>query len=134
MRRQDFPYSKCGSIPDIQECGIVIPFLECVVRAGPNSIDGGKMGNDMSEKDVVEAFLSQEPAENSPLATDGGRLCINEEVIAEWSEDALIVTPRKQGALHEQLKDRLVHNVLLRMAGQQPAYASRRVPAGVGAR
>ena len=87
----------------------------------------------MREMDVVEAFLSQEPAERSPLATDGERLCINAEVIAEWSEEGLTVTPRKQGQLHEQLKDRLVHAVLLRIADQQPACACRRMTANVGA-
>jgi hypothetical protein len=35
--------------------------------------------------------------------------------------------------LHEQLKDRLVHTVLLRMAGQQPAGAAQRMTADVGA-
>jgi len=91
------------------------------------------MGDIMSEMDVVEAFLSQEPAERSPLSTDGERLCIDADVIAEWYEAGLIVTPVKQGKLHEQLKDRLVHTVLLRMAGQQPAGAGRRMTADVGA-
>ncbi len=87
----------------------------------------------MTDMDVVEAFLSQEPAEGSPVATDGERLCINEVVVAEWFEAGIIVTPLKQGQMHERLKDRLVHSVLLRMAGQQPADASRRMFADVGA-
>ena len=87
----------------------------------------------MSEMDVVEAFLSQEPAERDPLATDGERLRINKEVIAEWSEEGLIVTTLKQGPLHEELKDRLVHAVLLRMAGQQSVGVRGRTTAGVGA-
>ncbi|MGD0999760.1 MAG: hypothetical protein ABSA67_03585 [Candidatus Brocadiia bacterium] len=87
----------------------------------------------MSEMDVVEAFLSQEPAEGSPVATDGERLCINSEVIAEWFDAGIIVTPLKQGQMHERLKDRLVHSVLLRMAGQQPVGASRRMTANAGA-
>ena len=91
------------------------------------------MGNIMSDTDVVEAFLSQEPAKGAPLSTDGERLCLDAEVIAEWYEAGLIVTPVKQGKLHEQLKDRLVHTVLLRMAGQQPADAAQRMTAGVGA-
>jgi hypothetical protein len=86
----------------------------------------------MSEIDVVEAFLSQEPADRSPLATDGSRLCMNAEVIAEWSDEGLVVAPEKQGQLHEQLKDRLVHAVLLRMASQQPVCACRQMAADVG--
>ena len=87
----------------------------------------------MSEMDVVEAFLSQEPAEGTSVATDGERLCINSEVIAEWFDAGIVVTPLMQGPLHERLKDRLVHSVLLRMAGQQPASASRRIAADVRA-
>jgi hypothetical protein len=87
----------------------------------------------MSEMDVIEAFLSQEPAQGLPVVTDGERLFINSEVIAEWFEAGIIVTPVKQGQLHERLKDRLVHSVLLRMAGQQPVGVSRRMTADVGA-
>ena len=87
----------------------------------------------MSEMDVVEAFLSQEPAEGTSVATDGERLCINSEVIAEWFDAGIVVTPLKQGPLHEELKDRLVHAVLLRMAGQQSAGVRGRTAAGVGA-
>ncbi len=87
----------------------------------------------MTDLDVLEAFLRQEPAEVSPVATDGERLRINEEVVAEWFEEGIMVTPQKQGQLHERLKDRLVHRVLLRMAGQQPADASRPIMADVGA-
>jgi hypothetical protein len=96
-------------------------------------MDACNRGDNMSEMDVVEAFLSQESAERAPLATDGERLCINAEVIAEWSEEGLLVTPLKQSPLHEQLKDRLVHTVLLRMADQQPACAGRRMTSSVGA-
>ena len=87
----------------------------------------------MGERDVVEAFLSQEPAARSPMATDGERLCMNAEVVAEWSDEGLIVAPLKQGPLHEQLKDRVVHAVLLRMAAQQPAWTCGRMTEGVGA-
>lgn len=87
----------------------------------------------MSEMDVVEAFLSQERAEGTPVRTDGERLCIDSEVIAEWYDGGIDVTQWKQGPLHERLKDRLVHSVLLRMAGQQPPAASRRIAADVRA-
>ena len=89
------------------------------------------MGDNMSEMDVVEAFLSQEPAEGSPVATDGERLCINAEVIAEWFEAGIIVTPVKQGQLHEQLKDRLVHSC---PAAHGRSTTGRRVPADDGGR
>ena len=95
-------------------------------------MDTGK-GDNMGERDVVEAFLSQEPAEGSPLATDGERLCINSEVVAEWFEAGIIVTPANQGQLHERVKDQLVHSVLLRMAGQQLASTGRPMTADVGA-
>ncbi len=86
----------------------------------------------MSQMDVVEAFLSQEPAEGSSMTTDGERLCINSEVVAEWFDAGIMVTPAKQGQLHERVKDRLVHTVLLRMAGQQMAYERRPTAAEVG--
>jgi hypothetical protein len=87
----------------------------------------------MSDSDVVEAFLSQEPAQGAPVATDGARLCINADVIAEWCEGGIIVTPVKQGQLHECTKDRLIHKVLLRMAGQQSTHAPRPMLVGVAA-
>jgi len=86
----------------------------------------------MSEMEVVEAFLSQEPADGTSMTTDGERLCINSEVIAEWFDAGMIVTPVKQGQLQERIKDRLVHTVLLRMAGQQTVEARRPVTAAVG--
>ncbi len=85
----------------------------------------------MSETDVVEAFLSHETGEKQPLSTDGERLCIGSQVIAEWYAAGLIVTQENQGELHERIKDRLVHRVLLRMAGQQRAVESRRILADV---
>jgi hypothetical protein len=87
----------------------------------------------MSDMDVVEAFLNQEPAEGASVATDGERLWVNSEVIAEWFEAGMMVTLAKQGRLHERLKDRLVHSILLRMGGEPPAGACRAMMVNIGA-
>jgi hypothetical protein len=73
----------------------------------------------MTEQDVINAFLSGTKAENPPLRSDGARLCVDEDFIAEWGARRLVIESRRQGDASERCKDLLTHAILLRMCRNQ---------------
>ena len=73
----------------------------------------------MTEQDVINAFLLGAKAESPPLRTDGTRLCLDRDVIAEWNASRLVVEPRRQSDDSERCKDSLTNAILLRMSRNQ---------------
>jgi hypothetical protein len=70
----------------------------------------------MTEQDIINAFLAGTKAETPPFRSDGERLYVDEDVIAEWGAGRLNIEPRRQGGASERGKDLLVHSILLRMS------------------
>ncbi len=68
----------------------------------------------MTEQDVVNAFLAGAKAESPPFRSDGLRLYVEGDSIAEWGAHRLVIEPRRQGAASERCKDLLTHSILLR--------------------
>ena len=68
----------------------------------------------MTEQDVINAFLAGTKAESPPLRSDGARLYVDRDFIAEWSARRLVIESRRQGAAAERCKDLLTHSILLR--------------------
>ena len=73
----------------------------------------------MTEQDVINAFLAETKAENPSLRSDGARLYVDRDFIAEWSARRLVIEPRRQDAASERCKDLLTHSILLRMCRNQ---------------
>ncbi|MGD1001532.1 MAG: hypothetical protein ABSA67_12645 [Candidatus Brocadiia bacterium] len=70
----------------------------------------------MTEQDVINAFLAGMKAEAAPLRSDGVRLYVGGDFIAEWCAQRLVIEPRRQDAASERCKDLLTHSILLRMS------------------
>jgi hypothetical protein len=73
----------------------------------------------MNEQDVINAFLSGTKAESPPLRSDGARLWVDGDFIAEWEARGLVIEPRRQGAASERCKNLLTHFILLHMCRNQ---------------
>jgi len=73
----------------------------------------------MTEQEVINAFLAGAKAESPPLRSDGVRLYVDRDFIAEWEARRLVIEPRWQGGSSERCKDLLTHSILLRMCLNQ---------------
>jgi hypothetical protein len=73
----------------------------------------------MTEQDVINAFLAGTKAESPPLRSDGVRLYVERDFIAEWGAHRLVIEPRRQDAASERCKDLLTHSILSRMCVNQ---------------
>jgi hypothetical protein len=73
----------------------------------------------MTEQDVINAFLAGTKAESPPLRSDGVRLYVERDFIAEWGAHRLVIEPRRQDAASERCKDLLTHSILSRMCLSQ---------------
>jgi hypothetical protein len=49
----------------------------------------------MNEQDVITAFLAGVRAERPPLRSDGARLYVSRDPIAEWRLRELVIGPRR---------------------------------------
>ena len=70
----------------------------------------------MTEHDIINAFLAGRKAERPPFRSDGVRLRVDGDVIAEWGALRLDIEPRRQGTASERCKDLLLHAILVRMS------------------
>ncbi len=73
----------------------------------------------MTEQDVINAFLAGRKAESPQLRSDGARLCVDKDPVAEWGPQRLVIEPRRQDAASERCKDLLIHAILWRMCANQ---------------
>ena len=73
----------------------------------------------MNEQDVIAAFLAGLKAEHPPLRSDGARLYVSRDSIAEWHLRELVIESKRQGDASERCKNLLTYSILSRMRRNQ---------------
>lgn len=93
--------------------------MELSVRGTAMLCESRIVGRSASDADVIQAFLAGRASATSSFCSDGRRLHSGDTLIAEWTDEGLVIVSTLADALAERRKDALFHHILWRMQRDQ---------------